>query len=73
VLDVPRERMHPAPEGFIRFAPWVQRIVECTAVGGVADEAVLVQLLDSRLVGGDTGVDTALQGLPQEAALEALV
>ncbi len=73
VLDVPRDRMHPAPEGFVRFAPWVQRIVECTAVGGAADEAVLVQLLDSRLIGGDTGVDASLQSLPQESPLEALV
>jgi chemotaxis signal transduction protein len=73
VLDVPRDRMHPAPEGFVRFAPWVQRIVECTAVGGEANEAVLVQLLDSRLVGGDTGVDLSLQSLPQESPLEALV
>jgi len=72
VLDVPRDRMHPAPEGFARFAPWVSRIVECSAVGGTADEAVLVQMLDCKRLAGATGADLSLQNLAPEVQLEAL-
>ncbi len=57
VLDVGRERMHAAPEGFGAFAPWVTGIVECQAVGAAGSEPVLVQMLDARCLGQDAGAE----------------
>jgi len=74
VLDVPRDRMHPSPAGFRQFAPWVHEIVECQSIGSDGTEAVLVQLLDSRLVGGaaaEPGVDS-LAGVDRSLLAEAL-
>ena len=74
VLDVPRDRMHPAPAGFRQFAPWVLEIAECQSIGSDGTEAVLVQLLDSRLVGGadaEPGVDS-LAGVDQSLLAETV-
>ncbi len=70
VLDVPREKLHPAPAGFRQFAPWVVEIAECEAVGPDGTEPVLVQLLDSRLVGG-ADAEPAVDSLAEADALLA--
>lgn len=70
VLDLPRERLHPAPVGFRQFAPWVVEIAECEAVGPDGTQAVLVQLLDSRLVGG-ADAEPAVDSLAEADALLA--
>lgn len=68
VLDLARDRIHPAPEGFRQFAPWVSEIAECEAVGPEGSEPVLVQLLDSRLVGG-SAAEPAVESLADAEAL----
>lgn len=63
--DMPRERMHAAPEGLRQFAPWVREIAGCQAIGSDGSdrtEFVLVQLLDSRLV-GDADAEPAVESL----------
>lgn len=70
VLDLPRERLHPAPVGFRQFAPWVVQIGECEAVGPDGAQPVLVQLLDSRLVGG-ADAEPAVDSLADADALLA--
>jgi len=66
VMDVPRESVHPSPEGFSGFVPAVSGLVDCRAGTGADANAVLVQLLSAAhlasvaVPGQDMVADTAL-------------
>jgi chemotaxis signal transduction protein len=76
VLEMPLERLHPAPAGFARFAPWVDRIVECLADDEGNAVMTLLQLLNSQrliadvLPGGANGQE-ALDSFSEAADFAA--